>query len=671
MVSNKIQHIVFLALLLINILTANAAIGDWKAYMSYHDVQEIEQVGNLIFVQASNSLYVYNKNDQSIQTFSKADYLSDCEIQHIAYNKTTKRLLILYNNSNIDLMSVSNFEVNNLSDYYTASTIGDKAVNDIYMYGKYAYMSNGFGIIKINIADGEVCDTYNLGFKVNWCEIKNNHIYAYSETNGQYSALLNQNLLDKKNWTKVGDYTAKIHDEKNELKQIVSTLNPGGPKYNYFWGMRLVDNLLYTCGGGFGHIVDANRPGTIQVLNGDEWQIYEDDIQSQTGVKYIDMNSVDVDPLDPSHVFGGARSGLYEFKNGKFVNFYNSDNSLITSFNGSSKNYQIIGSVKFDQEGNLWMVNCQSPANQSLIEFSKEEEWISHHKTELYKDQMSLGSMECLTFDSSRLLWFVNNHPNYPSLVCYQISTDGIKVYNSFINQDGTKIEPYYVRYVAEDKNHDIWVATSLGPLLLQRKEITADSPVFIQVKVPRNDGTNFADYLLSGIDISCIAIDGGNRKWFGTNTNGVYVISNDCMTQVHHFTSNNSKLLSNNIESIAINEQTGEVFIGTDKGLCSYISEAGSINSEMTKDNVWAYPNPVKPDYTGLITITGLSFDADVKIVTSNGSLVNQGRSTGGTYTWNGKDLKGKRVASGIYMVETATNDGCKGTVCKIAIIN
>lgn len=671
MVSNKIQHIVFLALLLINILTANAAIGDWKAYMSYHNVQEIEQAGNLIFVQASNSLYVYNKNDQSIQTFSKADYLSDCEIQHIAYNKTTKRLLILYNNSNIDLMSVSNFEVNNLSDYYTASTIGDKAVNDIYMYGKYAYMSNGFGIIKINIADGEVCDTYNLGFKVNWCEIKNNHIYAYSETNGQYSALLNQNLLDKKNWTKVGDYTAKIHDEKNELKQIVSTLNPGGPKYNYFWGMRLVDNLLYTCGGGFGHIVDANRPGTIQVLNGDEWQIYEDDIQSQTGVKYIDMNSVDVDPLDPSHVFGGARSGLYEFKNGKFVNFYNSDNSLITSFNGSSKNYQIIGSVKFDQEGNLWMVNCQSPANQSLIEFSKEEEWISHHKTELYKDQMSLGSMECLTFDSSGLLWFVNNHPNYPSLVCYQISTDGIKVYNSFINQDGTKIEPYYVRYVAEDKNHDIWVATSLGPLLLQRKEITADSPVFIQVKVPRNDGTNFADYLLSGIDISCIAIDGGNRKWFGTNTNGVYVISNDCMTQVHHFTSNNSKLLSNNIESIAINEQTGEVFIGTDKGLCSYISEAGSINSEMTKDNVWAYPNPVKPDYTGLITITGLSFDADVKIVTSNGSLVNQGRSTGGTYTWNGKDLKGKRVASGIYMVKTATNDGCKGTVCKIAIIN
>jgi flagellar hook assembly protein FlgD len=89
-----------------------------------------------------------------------------------------------------------------------------------------------------------------------------------------------------------------------------------------------------------------------------------------------------------------------------------------------------------------------------------------------------------------------------------------------------------------------------------------------------------------------------------------------------------------------------------------------------MTKDNVWAYPNPVTPDYTGLITIKGLSYNADVKIVTSNGALVNEGRSNGGSYTWDGCDRKGSRVASGIYMVITATNDGSKGTVCKIAVI-
>ena len=664
--SKKILILLSFLLLQVTSYRAIAAIGDWKAYMAYSEVQEIEQAGNLIFVQASNNLYVYNQNDQSIQTFSKMDYLSDCSIQHIAYNKATKRLLILYNNANMDLMNISNYDVQNLSDYYSASTTGDKTVNDIYMYGKYAYMSNGFGIIKVNVADGEISDTYNLGFNVNWCEIKDNHIYAYSKTNGQYRALLASNLLDKNNWSKVGGYVAKKQEDKSTLKQIVGTLQPGGPKHNYFYCMRFINNLLYTCGGLWGHLVDAGRPGTIQVLDKDNWTIYDDSIAAKTGIKYVDVNSVDVDPLDPNHVFAGAKSGLYEFQNGKFIKHYNSENSLITSFNNQSKNYQLITSVKFDTDGNLWMLNSQSPSNQSLIEYTKEGKWVSHHKPELY----NLGSLECLMQDSRGLLWFVNNYHGLPSIYCYQASTDQLNTYSSFVNEDGTTLTPNFVRYVTEDKNHDMWIGTNIGPLLLYKKDITSDTPIFTQVKVPRNDGTNYADYLLSGVDISCIAIDGGNRKWFGTNGNGIYVISNDCLTQIYHFTTNNSNLLSNNIESIAINEQTGEVFVGTDKGLCSYMSDASSPNSEMTKDNVWAYPNPVKPNYTGRITITGLSFDSDVKIVTANDILVNQGRSNGGIYTWDGKDQNGQKVASGVYMVETATSDGSKGTVCKIAIV-
>ena len=664
--SKKILILLSFLLLQVTSYRAIAAIGDWKAYMAYSEVQEIEQAGNLIFVQASNNLYVYNQNDHSIQTFSKMDYLSDCGIQHIAYNKAAKRLLIFYSNANMDLMNISNYDVQNLSDYYSASTTGDKAVNDIYMYGKYAYMSNGFGIIKVNMADGEINDTYNLGFKVNWCEIKDSHIYAYSQTNGQYRALLTSNLLDKNNWSKVGGYVAKKQEDKSTLKQIVGTLQPGGPKHNYFYCMRFVNNLLYTCGGLWGHLIDAGRPGTIQVLDKENWTIYDDNIAAKTGIKYIDVNSVDVDPLDPNHVFAGAKSGLYEFQNGKFIKHYNSENSLITSFNNIDKNYQLVTSVKFDTDGNLWMLNSQSPSNQSLIEYTKEGKWVSHHKPELY----NLGSLECLMQDSRGLLWFVNNYHGLPSIYCYQASTDQLNIYSSFVNEDGITLTPNYVRYVTEDKNHDMWIVTNIGPLLLYKNDITSDTPIFTQVKVPRNDGTNYADYLLSGVDISCIAIDGGNRKWFGTNGNGIYVISNDCLTQIYHFTTNNSNLLSNNIESIAINEQTGEVFVGTDKGLCSYMSDAGSPNSEMTKDNVWAYPNPVKPTYTGRITITGLSFDSDVKIVTANGILVNQGRSNGGIYTWDGKDQNGKKVASGIYMVETATSDGNKGTVCKIAII-
>ena len=206
---------------------------------------------------------------------------------------------------------------------------------------------------------------------------------------------------------------------------------------------------------------------------------------------------------------------------------------------------------------------------------------------------------------------------------------------------------------------------------MIEKSEVGQGSVTFQQIKVPRNDGSSYADYLLSGVSISHIAIDGGNRKWFGTNGAGAFLISADNLEQIHNFTTNNSKLIANDISSIAINQNSGEVFFLSDAGLCSYLSDATEPSQEMKKDNVWAYPNPVTPDYTGLITITGLSYDADVKITASNGALIAEGRSNGGTFTWDGCNKQGKRVASGIYMVITATSEGKKGTVCKIAIIN
>ena len=650
----------------------HAAIGDWKAYMAYHDVQEIEEAGNLIFVQASNSLYVYNKNDQSIQTFSKVDYLNDCEIQHISYNKSTKRLLILYTNGNIDLMDIHNYEVTNLPDYYNASIVGDKNVNDIYINNNFAYLSTGFGIVKISVKDSEISDTYNLGFKVNWCEIDGNSIYAYSQTNGKYSATLSSNLLDKNNWTRIGGYIAKKQEDKSELKQLVSTLNPGGPKYNYFGFMKFGNGQLYSCGGTVGGL----RNACIQILKDDNWDIYQDEgISDITGVSYQDIVCLDYDPLDIKHLFAGGRNGLYEFYDGKFKAYYNKDNSLIEPYNGKSIEHELTQSVKFDSSGNLWLLNSQAPT-QSLIEYTKEGEWVSHSKSVLMKlddggfTNKSLGSLENMMIDSRGLLWFVNNNWTIPSLYCYQFSTDAINAFTSFTNQDGTSVKVGSVRTVTEDMNGNLWVGTNVGPLLLDPNQITESSPIFTQVKVPRNDGTNYADYLLDNVDIYCIAIDKANRKWFGTRGNGVYLISDNNIEQLEHFTTTNSKLLSNNIEAIAINDNTGEVYFGTDKGLCSYQSDANSINEDMTKDNVWAYPNPVPPNYNGYITITGLSQNADVKILTSNGILVHQGKSTSGIYKWDGTDQKGKKVASGVYMVATATSNGDKGTVCKIAII-
>ena len=388
--------------------------------------------------------------------------------------------------------------------------------------------------------------------------------------------------------------------------------------------------------------------------------------------------------MDASIFFAGGRNGLYEFYDGKFVKHYNHTNSLIEIVGGLQNNaeYELVQGIKYDASGNLWLLNSEAP-NSSLIEYSKDQEWISRSKSELMKYESygvknkSLATLQSMMIDSRGLLWFVNNHWANPSFFCYQFPTnntdDGvIKAFTSITNQDGTTISNIFgISCIAEDKNKNLWIGTNQGPFLLESNQITADSPVFTQVKVPRNDGTNYADYLLTGMNISCIAIDKANRKWFGTKNNGVYLISSDNLEQLNHFTTSNSKLLSDNIEAIAINDDTGEVYIGTENGLCSYMSDSNSSNEEMTKDNVWAYPNPVKPDYTGLITITGLSLNANIKIVTSNGTLVHQGKSSSGIYQWDGTDLKGKKVASGIYMVMTATEEGDKGVVCKIAIIN
>ena len=253
----------------------------------------------------------------------------------------------------------------------------------------------------------------------------------------------------------------------------------------------------------------------------------------------------------------------------------------------------------------------------------------------------------------------------------YDTKNETITEFSNFTNEDGISYSTNGgCRTLAEDKEGNIWMGLSVGLFVLTPEYQNDPSLGFYQIKVPRNDGTNLADYLLSGLDITAIAVDNANRKWIGTNNNGLYVVSNDNIVEEHHFTTSNSSILSNVIQSIIIDNKTGKVFIGTDKGLCSYQSEASETNEDMNKDNVWAYPNPVRPEYRGMITITGLSFNADVKITTSNGVLVAQGRSTGGSFLWDGNDLKGKRVASGIYMVQTATSDGSKGTVCKIAII-
>lgn len=649
----------------------------WKAYLSYYEPTEIEQTPDgMLYVLASGGLFSYNPQDQDVQTYDKTTVLSDGDIAHIAWCKAAKKLVIVYSDHNIDLLS-PNGNVVNMPAYMKASMTDDKTVNSISVSGNNAYLATNFGIVQINVATGEFVNTYKLGFSVNYAYSNNQYLYAASAAEGIYRGRLTANLLDPSKWTRTGDYTPRTKTMDPQLLAQVKTINPGGPKNNFTGLIKLHNGKLYVSSA----LPSINeKQGIIQVYDGQNWAFSEDweSIKKKSGQRFSSLFDFEIDPKDDNHIYVGCQSGLYEFNNLKFTKLWNDTNSPLSvaaTVPDGNKDYTITTAMKFDVNGHLWVFNSISPST-SILELSNGSEWTSHHHQELMTSNISPArSFEQMTgpiIDSRNLMWFTNAFYRSPSLICYQMSTDQIKVIKDLINEDGTTINTYDVSCVAEDMDHNIWIGTDQGPLMLSPNQITEDNPVFIQVKVPRNDGTDYADYLLSGVNITCLVVDRANRKWFGTADNGIYLIDSDNITQLQHFTADNSPLLSNNVNSMTLNDATGEMFIATNMGLCSYTSYIPASQDEgMTKDNVYAYPNPVRPGYNGAIIITGLDNDADVKITTSTGALVSQGRASNGQYSWYGLDSNGKRVASGVYMVEVATSEGEKGVVCKIAIVN
>lgn len=694
-------------LLLVSGVMNAARIGQWNAYMAYSDITDIEPAGNMVYVLSSGSLFSYNINDQSISTYNKVYPLNATGISHIAWCSSAKKLVIIYSNQNIDLLD-NNGNVSNINDYHNASLTFDKTINNITISGNDVYLSTGFGILKINVKDEEIRDTYNLGMNISDCAIENNTIYALTPY-GIYAGNMSDNLLDKNNWNRTSasvsfndanditvktdngytEYTAydstnkcywsnqqdgKLQgyrlDNDNVKTTIAQDINPDGPRYNFFGFLKVHDNKLYSCNGG---LWDTNNPASIQIFDfeNEEWTTYNNEgIADKYGIRYQDILTLDIDPTDPRRVMAGAQTGMFEFYDGELVNHYNHENSPIAAVDGFgiNVNYEIITSLLYTDNGTL-IVGNSGHSKGPVMTYNKNNEWAILNKLQNITNSANLKFMG---IDKNGWLWMQSDYWEHPAIYMYDTTTDNLYEYSNFVNEDGTNITDIKrCNSMAEDREGNIWIGTNRGLLLLTEEYKLNPGKGFYQIKVPRNDGTNLADYLLSNIHITAIAIDNANRKWIGTNDNGVYLISEDNMVEEQHFTTSNSSIISDKIESIAIDQKTGMVFIGTDKGLCSYQSEASVTNEDMNKDNVWAYPNPVQPDYTGMITITGLSFNADVKITTSNGVLVAQGRSTGGSFQWDGNDLKGKRVASGIYMVQTATSDGSKGTVCKIAIIN
>lgn len=315
----------------------------------------------------------------------------------------------------------------------------------------------------------------------------------------------------------------------------------------------------------------------------------------------------------------------------------------------------MVGGVCFDNENNLWVI-C-SHADIALSKRTPNGIWTS------YDLGSALGGLDlgALLVDNYGQKWILTRSNN---ILVVNAANTQVKRLTSIIGNGN--IPGNFIYSIAQDRDGAIWVGTDKGVIVFYSPENVFTGQNFDAQKILLEVG-GYWQYLLETESVNAIAIDGANRKWFGTEKSGAFLMSSDGTKQVSHFTEEESPILANTISSIAI-DADGEVFFGTSKGIVSYKGTAASPDNDTTK--VYAYPNPVREGFNGSITIDGLADNSDVKITDIAGNLVYSTKANGSRAIWKGKNFDGGRAHSGVYLVFASDKNGSKTLVTKILVI-
>lgn len=764
------------------------AMGEWRTHSSYTSIEKIAEAGHKVFGISSGALFSIYKDDNTVETYSKLFGLSDSQVHIIEYSEENRTLVIVYDNSNIDLLTDDD-EIYNIPGLYQKTLSVSKVVNSISFSGNMAYLATDFGVVVINLQKREVLDTYMIGYngaaeKVLDAFVKGRYIYALMADRILYADAYEANLLNYQNWNTlplpasanaqnvqlidageniclvqadgvmyrynhasgwsvsctgvqsveyddgvlfVRDNTSKVTIEGNlsvafdlyalnveydksrgivwystsdaVMKYDVNTetfsaFTPNGPESNTIWVIYSNHNRIYTVPGGrsASGAVQLSFPGSVSIYENGRWRSIKNSELTPTSPigRCLDFVSMAFDPEDPDHYWVASfGNGLFEFRNDKLVQQYTYENSDIESYyqNDNSETYETkhlyirVDALTYDAHGNLWMYNFSSTGNQlKFIDRSGEFHMIC------YPALQGLETLQEIVMNNDNPNQKLALFPRYKApeskdsyLFVFDdggtpadISDDRTIGLTQIYDQDGGRIlfSSKLLRSIAQDKNGIVWVGTTAGIFLLtDLDQIYDDDYRCSRIKIPRNDGSGLADYLLETESILDIAVDGANRKWIATATSGVYLVSEDGLETIHHFTTTNSPLLSDNVRAIGINDGTGEVFFSTAAGLISFQSDAVAAGNHF--QNVHAYPNPVRPEYTGLITITGLTENTSVRITDVNGNMIYETRSNGGVATWDGCRLGGHRVATGVYFAHCVSEDRKEKVITKILVVN
>lgn len=383
--------------------------------------------------------------------------------------------------------------------------------------------------------------------------------------------------------------------------------------------------------------------GNVYYYDGNRWDwVNTDWVSKNTNRTFYDVIDVAIDPNDETHLMCASWwNGVIEIKNDSVINVYDSSNTYNYIY-PYANSYRVAG-VEYDKSGNLLVAN--SLTDHAFAYLNYQGYWGGFNTTNFftYSDQIK-GILED-RIHHYRLIYSLNGK-------CIIVNNDSLSI--RWIDpNNGSLLATDKINCMTQDHEGEIWIGTDKGIKVIYSLDNAfngAGTTAPIECNnIIYTEGIE-AQYLLSFEDVQCIMVDGANRKWVGTERNGVYVLSENGDKELYHFTAENSPLLSNRITCMAQHTLTGEIFIGTDRGLISYRPE--SMPAFETKQELVVFPNPVRADYQGSIAIKGFVKDSDVRITDAQGRMVAHLKSLGGQAVWDGKNFKGQKVGSGVYYI-------------------
>lgn len=451
---------------------------------------------------------------------------------------------------------------------------------------------------------------------------------------------------------------------------------PNGPANNSSYRMSSSKGSLYvTTGGPSGNWENQFLKDGVHSFVDGRWQTTDQSNDplfasgaNGYGQALNDVMPVAADPDDGSHVFVGSwDDGLVEMRNAHAVGFFGADNSSLQRVQNSSSNSTPtqVGGLAYDEKGNLWVSNsnCNAPISVHM----KNGTWHSFSANAALTNNTLLSD---IIVGKNGYKWIIR--PRGSGLLVFTDNgslsdpgDDQAKALTTFEGQG--KLPSMDVFAVAEDKDQQVWVGTGKGVAVFYNPDAVFTNGNFdAQQILIEQDGN--VQILLETESVSAIAVDGANRKWLGTQTSGLFLVSADGTKEIAHFTAANSPLPSDNIICLNIDAITGEVFIGTDQGIMGYRSDA--TEGSLTADCASVFPNPVRETFTGPVAITGLIRGSDVRIMDVAGNLVFHTISMGGQAIWPATDMSGNRVSTGVYLVLTVDPEGKSKCNTKVAVV-